>query len=90
MQASLKEARGEEEKTMDSHNFKKILVHTLATYYKVMCFDMILLCNGAYGKKKKLALGVTLRHFIPTFSIYIFCFLCHLGPHLGWCMLGMG
>ncbi len=58
--------------------------------YKVMCFDMIFLCNGAHGKKKKLALGVTLHHFISTFSLYIFCFLCHLGPHLGWCMLGMG
>jgi len=56
MQPSLKEARGEEEKT----------------YYKVMCFDMISLCNGAYGKKKKLAFGVTLLHFIPTFSIYIY------------------
>lgn len=65
MQASLKEARGEEEKTMDSHNLKKILVHTLATYYKVMCFDMISLCNGSLWEEEEVG---TWRHFAPLHS----------------------
>jgi len=42
------------------------------------------------GRRRSWHLAVTSHHFIPTFSIYIFCFLCHLGPHLGWCMFGDG